>query len=159
MITKTYTVHARVVKVLFYSIAYPDKSNFERFAIYPTLTLIERLPDCLVGAIDHEIAHIIALEGKVSISKSDLNLALRYREENAKSKENKAQAVYKYFGEPELSEIIRWDRISIQRYIEEIVSNGIQLTSQPGFDRMVFKEKLERYYDFIRSKLSESEQS
>lgn len=32
MIAKTYTVHARVVRVLFYSIVYPDKDNFERFA-------------------------------------------------------------------------------------------------------------------------------
>jgi hypothetical protein len=35
MIAKTYTVHARVVRVLLYSIVYPDKDNFERFAIYP----------------------------------------------------------------------------------------------------------------------------
>ena len=58
MIAKTYTVHARVVRVLFYSIVYPDKDNFEGFAIYPTLALIERLADYLVGAIGHEIAHI-----------------------------------------------------------------------------------------------------
>jgi hypothetical protein len=72
MVARSYTVRARMVRVLFYSIVYPHKSNFEKLAIYPTLTLIERLPGCLVGAIGHEIAHIIALEGKVSISKSDL---------------------------------------------------------------------------------------
>jgi hypothetical protein len=159
MITKTYAVHARVVKVLFYSIAYPDKSNFENFAIYPTLSLIERLPDCLIGAIGHEIAHMIALEGKVSISRPDLNLVLKNRQENAESKEKRAHAAYKYFSEPVLSEIIRWDRVSMQKDIGEIVSNGIQLINQQSFDRMVFKEKLEEYHDFIKSKLVESEQS
>jgi hypothetical protein len=97
MIVKTYTVHAKIVRVLFYSMAYPDKSNFEMLAIYPTLTLIERLSEHLTGAIGHEIAHIIALEGKVSISKSDLYSILRDREESAKLKEKKAEAAYKYF--------------------------------------------------------------
>jgi hypothetical protein len=41
----------------------------------------------LVGAIGHEIAHIIALEGKVNISKSDLYSVLKNREESANSKE------------------------------------------------------------------------
>jgi hypothetical protein len=36
MIAKTYTVHAKMVRVLFYSIVYPDKSNFEMLIIYPT---------------------------------------------------------------------------------------------------------------------------
>lgn len=50
MIAKTYTVHARMVRVLFYSIVYPDKNIFESLAMRPTLTLIERLPDYLIGA-------------------------------------------------------------------------------------------------------------
>ena len=103
MITKTYSVHARMVRVLFYSILYPDRSNFDRLAIYPTLALIERLPNYLVGAIGHEIAHLIALEGKVSISKSDLYSILKNREESAKAKEKRAKAVYKLFNEPVLS--------------------------------------------------------
>ena len=81
-------------------ISYPDKSNFERYAIYPTLTLIERLPDYLTGVIGHEIAHIMSLKGKTSITKADLNLALRNRQQHARSKEKIAKAVYKYFGEP-----------------------------------------------------------
>lgn len=39
MIARTSTIHVRMVKVLFYSVVYPDKNNFERFAIYLTLTL------------------------------------------------------------------------------------------------------------------------
>ncbi len=159
MIAKTYTVHAKIVRALFYSIVYPDKSNFEMLAIYPALTLIERLPEHLTGAIGHEIAHIIALEGKVSISKSDLYSILRNREENAKSKEKKAEAAYKYFNEPVLSEIIRWDRISMQKGTEEIVSKDIQLISQQGFDRIVFQENIDHFYDFIKSKLAKSEQN
>jgi Zn-dependent protease with chaperone function len=59
MIMRTSTIHARMVRVLFYSVVYPNKNNFEKFAIYPTLTLIERLPSYLTGVIGHEIAHII----------------------------------------------------------------------------------------------------
>jgi hypothetical protein len=158
MIVRTYTIHARMIKVLFYSIVYPDKSNFERLAIYPTLTLVKRLPGCLVGAIGHEIAHIIALEGKVSISKSDLYSVLRNRAESAKLKEKRAEAVYKLFNEPVLTEIVRWDHISIQKDTEKIVSKKAQLVSQQNFDRMIFRENLERYHDFIRLKLAESEQ-
>ena len=33
MIAKTYAVHAETLRVLFYSIVYPDKSNFEMLAI------------------------------------------------------------------------------------------------------------------------------
>jgi hypothetical protein len=159
MIVKTYTVHAKMVRVLFYSIVYPDKSNFEMLAIYPTLTLIDRLSEHLTGAIGHEIAHIIPLEGKVSISKSDLYSILRDREESAKSKEKKAEAAYKYFNEPVLSEIIRWDRISMQKETEEIVSKDMQLISQQRFDRIVFQDNINHFYDFIKSKLAESEQN
>lgn len=88
MIARTSTIHARLVRVLFYSVAYPDKNNFERFAIYPTLTLIERLPSYLTGVIGHEIAHIIALEGKVSISKSDLYSVLRNSIEKTRLENN-----------------------------------------------------------------------
>ena len=56
MIVRISTVHARMVRVLFYSLQYPDKNNFERFAIYPTLALIERLPNHLAGVIGHEQA-------------------------------------------------------------------------------------------------------
>lgn len=111
---RSYTVHARMVRVLFYSIVYPDTSNFERFAIYLSLTLVDRFPAYLVGAMGHEIAHIIALEGKVSISKSDLYSVLRNREESAKSIEKRAKAVYRVFNESVLSEIARWDHISMQ---------------------------------------------
>ena len=156
MIAKTYTIHATVVRVLFYSIVYPDKSNFERLAIYPTLTLIERLPDDLVGTIGHEIAHIIALKGKVNISKSDIYSVLRNREDNAKMKEKKAEAAYMYFNEPILSMIIKWDRVSIQKEIEEIVLKDVQLISQQHFDRIVFQENLNHFHAFIKSKLSES---
>ena len=31
MIVRISTVHARMVRVLFYSLVYPDKNNFERF--------------------------------------------------------------------------------------------------------------------------------
>jgi hypothetical protein len=34
MIARTSTIHARLVRVLFYSVVYPDKNNFERFAIF-----------------------------------------------------------------------------------------------------------------------------
>ncbi|MGH9974653.1 MAG: hypothetical protein ACRD8Z_02290 [Nitrososphaeraceae archaeon] len=110
MIARKSTIHARMVRVLFYSVVYPDKNNFERYAIYPTLTLIERLPSYLTGILGHEIAHIIALEGKVSISKSDLYSVLRNREENVELKEKKAEMIYKYFSKPIRSEINRWDR-------------------------------------------------
>lgn len=110
--------------------AYPDKSNFEMLAIYPTLILIERLSEHLTGGIGHEIAHIIALGRKVSISKSDLYSILRNREESAKLKEKKAEEAYKYFNEPVLSKITRWDRISMQKETEEIVSKDMQLISQ-----------------------------
>jgi hypothetical protein len=159
MITRISTIHARMIKVLFYSVAYPDKNNFERFAIYPTLTLIERLPNYLMGVIGHEIAHIIALEGKVSVSKSDLYSILRNREENAKFKEKKAEMVYKYFDEPISSEIARWNRISMRKDIEEIVSNGVQQVNQQALDRVIFKEEIEKFHNFIRSKLNESEHS
>ena len=50
----------------------------------------------------------------------------------------KAEAAYQYFNVPVLSEIIGWDRISMQKGIEEIVSKYMQLISQERFDRIVF---------------------
>jgi hypothetical protein len=101
----------------------------------------------------------LLLEGKVSISKSDLYSILRNREESAKSKEKRAEAAYKYFNEPVLSEIIRWDRISMQKETEEIVSKDMQLISQQRFDRNVFQDNINHFYNFIKSKLAETEQN
>jgi hypothetical protein len=159
MIMRISTIHARAVRLLFYSVVYPDKNNFERLAIYPTLTLIERLPDYLVGVLGHEIAHIMAVKGQTSISKSDLYSILRNREENDKSKEKKAERVYKYFDEPILSKIVQWNRISMRKDIEEVVSNGVQQLNQRAFDRVLFKDEIEKFHNFIRSKLNESERS
>jgi len=79
--------------------------------------------------------------------------------ESAKSKEKKAEEAYKYFNEPVLSEIIRWDRISMQKETEEIVSKDMQLISQQKFDGIVFQENINHFYDLIKSKLAESEQN
>jgi predicted GTPase len=123
----------------------------------PTLTPIERLPSYLTGVLSHEIAHIIALEGKVSISKSDLYLVLRNREENVELKEKKAEMIYEYLSKPIRFEINRWDRTRMRKTIENIVSKDVQLVSQLNFDKIVFGENLKHFHDFIKSKLAESE--
>ncbi|MGI0042423.1 MAG: hypothetical protein ACRD47_01820 [Nitrososphaeraceae archaeon] len=48
--------------------------------------------------------------------------------------------------------------ISIQKNTEETVSKNVQLVNRQDFDKMIFKENLEKYHDFIRSKLAEFEQ-
>jgi hypothetical protein len=40
MITKTYVIHGGIVRIILDTIADLGKNNFERFTIYPTLTLI-----------------------------------------------------------------------------------------------------------------------
>jgi hypothetical protein len=67
--------------------------------------------------------------------------------------------LYKYFDEPISSEIARWNRISMRKDIEEIVSNGVQQVNQQAFDRVIFKEEIEKFHNFIRSKLNESDHS
>lgn len=81
--------------------------------------------------LDHELAHIIAIEGKVDIPWSDLYSIQRNIEESDKLKE---KATYKYFNEPVISGIIRWDCLSIQKGIEEIVAKDMQLVNQQSFD-------------------------
>lgn len=43
----------------------------------------------------------------------------------------------------------------MQKDMEEIVSKNVLLISQKNFDRMIFRENLEKYYNFIRSKLAD----
>jgi hypothetical protein len=45
----------------------------------------------------------------------------------------------------------------MQKEIEEIVSKDMQLISQQRFDRIVFQENIDEFYEFIKSKLAESE--
>lgn len=45
----------------------------------------------------------------------------------------------------------------MRKDIEEIVSNGVQQVNQQAFDRVIFKEEIEKFHNFIRSKLNESE--
>lgn len=65
--------------------------------------------------------------------------------------------VYKYFDEPILSEIARWNRISMRKDIEGIVSSGVQQVDQQFFDRIIFKDEIQAFHNFIRSKLDKSE--
>ncbi len=49
---------------LFYSLSYPDVSEFTKFSIYIVVNVCEKFPDHLVGLIGQEIAHVIATKVK-----------------------------------------------------------------------------------------------
>jgi hypothetical protein len=70
-ITKRYMVRFYTTCVLFYALTYPDVKDFNKFAIYIYQGLI-KFPDLLLGLIGHKIAHVIALKGRVELTKEDL---------------------------------------------------------------------------------------
>jgi hypothetical protein len=54
-------------------------------------------------------------------------------------------------------QIVGWDHISIQKDTEKTMPKNVMMVSRQNFDRIVFRDKLEKYHNSVRSKLAEPE--
>ena len=154
MLSRKYKTGRELAKALFYSLCYPDVSDFTKFSIYIVVSVFEKFPDHLVvGLIGHEIAHIIAAKGEVKMSEEDLSRLLRSWPEFVEAKERMASRVYSYFGEPIRSMIERWNQIALQSETKCAVAQGMQLVDKEQFDRLVFGERIADFKQFIKVSL------
>jgi hypothetical protein len=126
MLSRKYKTGRELARALFYSLSYPDVSDFTKFSIYIVVSVFERFPDHLVGLIGHEIAHIIAAKGEVKLSEEDLSRLLRSWPEFIEYKERMASRVYLYFREPTRSMIEEWNQIALRSETERAVAQGMQ---------------------------------
>ena len=150
MLSRKYKTGRELARALFYSLSYPDISEFTRFSIYIVVSIFEKFPDHLVGLIGHEIAHIIAAKGEVKLSEEDLRLILRSWPYFIEAKERMASRFYSYFNEPTKSMIETWNKVALQPEIEHAVAEGIQLVDKEQFDRLIFGERIADFNRFIQ---------
>lgn len=155
MMFKIYKVKAGLTRLLFYSLTYPDVKDFDRFGIYITLGVVEKFPDFVPGLLGHEIAHVISTRGKVELSKSRLFGLLKDRMGYLQEQEKSGQEAYSHFDDEMQARIRQRDESSSKEEVENAVVKDARLVSQQEFDRLVFRERLAEYHDFIQSKLKE----
>jgi hypothetical protein len=153
MLSRKYKTGKELAKALFYSLSYPDVSEFTKFSIYIVVSVFEKFPDHLVGLIGHEIAHIIAAKGEVKLSEEDLRLILRGWPDFIEAKERTASNIYAYFNEPTKSMIETWNEVAQQPEMEHTLAEGIQLVDKEQFDRVVFGERIADFNRFIELNL------
>ena len=153
MLSRKYRTGQELAQALFYSLSYPDVSEFTKFSIYIVVSVFEKFPDHLVGLIGHEIAHIIAANGEVKLSEEDLSRLLRSWPEFIEYKERIASRVYLYFREPTKSMIEKWNQIALQSETERAVAQGMQLVDKEQFDRLIFGERIADFKSFIEVNL------
>jgi hypothetical protein len=153
MLSRKYKVGKELARALFYSLSYPDFSEFTRFSIYIVVSICEKFPDHLVGLIGHEIAHIIAAKGEVKLSEEDLRLILRSWPDFIEAKERTASSIYSYFREPTKSKIESWNKVALHPEMEHAVAEGIQLVDKEQFDKLVFGERITDFHQFIKLNL------
>ena len=153
MLSRKYKTGRELARALFYSLSYPDVSDFTKFSIYMVVSVFEKFPDHLVGLIGHEIAHIIAAKGEVKLSEEDLSRLLRSWPEFIEDKQRMASRVYLYFREPTRSMIEGWNQIALQSETEHAVAQGMQLVDKKQFDRLVFGERIADFERFIEVNL------
>jgi hypothetical protein len=153
MMSRKYKMGRELARALFYSLSYPDVSDFTRFSIYIVVSVFEKFPDHLVGLIGHEIAHIIAAKGEVKLSEEDLSRLLRSWPEFIEYKERMASRVYLYFREPTRSMIEKWNQIALRSETERAVAQGMQLVDKEQFDRLIFGERIVDFKSFIEVNL------
>jgi hypothetical protein len=153
MLSKKYKTGKCLARALFYSLSYPDVSEFTKFSIYTVVSVCEKFPDHLVGLIGHEIAHVIAAKGEVKLSDEDLCLILRSWPDFIEAKERTASRIYSYFSEPTKSMIKTWNEVALQPEMEHTASEGIQLVDKEQFDRVVFGERIADFNRFIELNL------
>lgn len=157
MVFKIYKVKAGLTRLLFYSLTYPDVKDFDRFGIYVTLSVIERFPQFISGLLGHEIAHVLSTRGKVELSKSRIYWVLKDRMGYLQEQEKSGQKAHSYFNGEMQSKIRQWNESSSKEEVENAVVKGARLVGQQDFDRLVFRDRLADYHDFIRSKLREAD--
>jgi hypothetical protein len=153
MLSRKYKTGKELARALFYSLSYPDVSEFTKFSIYIVVSVFEKFPDHLVGLIGHEIAHIIAAKGEVKLSEEDLSLILRSWPDFIEAKERTASSIYSYFSEPTKSMIETWNEVALQPEMEHAVAEGIQLVDKEQFDRVIFGERIADFNRFIKFNL------
>jgi hypothetical protein len=153
MLSRKYKTGKELARALFYSLSYPDVSEFTKFSIYIVISVFEKFPDHLLAVIGHEIAHIIAAKGEVKLSEEDLNRLLRSWPEFIESKERMATRVYLHFKEPTRSMIEGWNQIALQSETERAVTQGMQLVDKEQFDMLVFGERIADFKRFIEVNL------
>src|SRR5687768_10156284 len=142
MLSRKYKTGKELARALFYSLSYPDVSEFTKFSIYIVVSVFEKFPGHLVGLIGHEIAHIIAAKGEVKLSEEDLRLILRSWPDFVEAKERTAFSMYSYFSEPTKSMIETWNEVTQQPETEHAVAEGIELVDKEQFDRVIFGERI-----------------
>ena len=153
MLSRKYKTGRELAKALFYSLCYPDASDFTKFSIYIVVSIFEKFPSHLVGLVGHEIAHIIAAKGEVKLRKEDLSLLLRSWPEFIEGKERMASRVYPHFKETTRSMIERWNQIALQSETERAVAQRMQLVDKEQFDMFVFGERIADFKRFIEVNL------
>jgi hypothetical protein len=153
MLSIKYKTGNELAKALFYSLSYPDISEFTKFSIYIVVSVFEKFPDHLVGLIGHEIAHIIAAKGEVKLGEEDLRLILRSWPDFIEAKERTASSIYAYFNEPTKSMIETWNEVAQQPEMEHTLAEGIQVVDKEQFDRAVFGERIADFNRFIELNL------
>jgi len=153
MIIKKYRVRYYSTRVLFYALTYPDVKDFNKFAMYIYIGLIERFPNLLLGMIAHEVAHLIASKGGVELTKDDLALILKDRLGYLNAKEKSAEDAYYCFTKEMQSKIKEWNIYSRRQEIEDSITKDAQLVNQECFDELVFGDRLEEYKQFVKFNL------
>jgi hypothetical protein len=153
MLSRKYKTGRELARTLFYSLSYPDVSEFTKFSIYIVVSVFEKFPDHLVGVMGHEIAHIIAAKGEVKLSEEDLGRILRSWPDFIEAKERMAARIYSYFREPTKSMIERWNEFALRPETEHAVAETVQLVNKEQFDRLVFGERIADFNQFIEVNL------
>ena len=149
MLSRKYRTGKDLARALFYSLSYPDVSDFTKFSIYIVVSVYEKFSDHLVGVIGHEIAHIIAAKGEVKLTEEDLSRLLRSWPEFIEAKERTASRIYSYFGEPTKSMIETWNEVALRPEMEHAAAEGIQLVDKEQFDRIIFGKRIADFNRFI----------
>ena len=153
MLSRKYRTGRELAQALFYSLSYPDISEFTNFSIYIVVSVFEKFPDHLVGLIGHEIAHIIAAEGEVKLSEEDLSRILKSWRDFIEAKERIASRMYSCFRQPTKSMIKKWNEVALRAETEHAVAEGVQLVNKEQFDRVIFGERIADFNRFIEANL------
>ena len=94
MLSRKYKIRFHLMSSFFYSLLYPDATDFSKYSIYIVASLAEKFPHFMTGIIAHEIAHFIAVKGEVKLTEEDLLLILKNRFEFLRAKETIAEHYY-----------------------------------------------------------------
>jgi hypothetical protein len=154
VVVKLRKMEVGLVRQTYYGLTYVDSDDFGRFAIYPSLDVLEKFPHYASAIFGHELAHIIDLGGKPKATREELvGLAVAPLKEEQRREARADRALSNFT--PEFQPLVKeWDGVSKNADSKQfLVEKAWTVTGEQFRSFMFSKDKKKKLDEVLKSEI------